>query len=261
MDRIIHWSDAWKLSLNASKYKTMTVTLKPNPVPYVYNVRGTELEQVETMRDLGVIIDSRLTFAAHVDNAISKARRALGVLMRSFQFCHGQRGIINRNAALTAYCANVRSILEYASQVWSGAAKTHLDRMERVQHRFLLWLTNRTETGRLSRDISYETLLRLFGLLSLASRRCQHDIMFLHSIFQGRGDSMFLLSCFFIRVPCRLDPVYFFHEPVARVKSIKHGLFCTLPRVANEFIAKCLTAHFFHESKHELVRKVHACMF
>ena len=76
--------ETWKLSLNATKCKTMSVTLKRNPVQYSYAVRGTMLERLDKMRDLGVILDSKLTFTAHVDSAVSKARRALGVLMRSF---------------------------------------------------------------------------------------------------------------------------------------------------------------------------------
>ena len=126
------------------------------PVTSVYRVRSVCLQQVETMRDLGVILDSKLTFAAHIDSIVSKARRSLGVLIRSFQFCHGQSGLINRNAALAAYRANVRSILEYGSQIWAGAAKTHLDRLEHVEHKFLLWLCNRTAIGRQSRDLSYD---------------------------------------------------------------------------------------------------------
>ena len=260
LERIAEWSELWKLSLNASKYKAMTVTLKRNPVSSVYTVRGTHLEQVDTMRDLGVVLDNKLTFAAHVDSVISKARRSLGVLMRSFQFCHGQRGLINKSAALTAYRANVRSILEYGSQIWAGAAKTHLDRLEHVQHKFLLWLSNRTDIGRQSRDLSYTALLRLFKLSSLASRRYQHDIVFFHSILKGRSDSMFLLRCFSIHVPSRMTrSCALFHVPFARVNSIRQGLFCRMPRHANDFISKCPHLDFLQCSKYEIVRNVTVC--
>ena len=76
------------------------------------------------MRDLGVLLDEKLTFGEHVDAAVRKANRALGVLMRSFQTGKGGKSLrcINVKAVLAAYCANVRSILEYASVVWGGAA-------------------------------------------------------------------------------------------------------------------------------------------
>ena len=38
-------------------------------------------------------------------------------------------------AILSTYFANVRSILEYCSVVWSGAARTHIQRIERVHGR------------------------------------------------------------------------------------------------------------------------------
>ena len=37
----------------------MSVTLKRNPVRYVYTVDGTVLEKVDTMRDLGVLLEFR----------------------------------------------------------------------------------------------------------------------------------------------------------------------------------------------------------
>ena len=43
------------------------------------------MEHVDQIRDLGIIIDSKLTFAQHVDHAVKRANRALGLLMRSFQ--------------------------------------------------------------------------------------------------------------------------------------------------------------------------------
>ena len=95
LDRVAEWAETWKLSLNASKCKSMSVTLKRNPVQYAYTVPGTVLEKLDSMRDLGVILDSKLTFSAHVDSVVSKSCRALGVLMRSFQCCHGQNGLLN----------------------------------------------------------------------------------------------------------------------------------------------------------------------
>lgn len=257
LNRISNWAKTWKLSLNASKCKTMSVTLKRNPVQYVYTVDGTVLEKVDTMRDLGVILDSKLTFSTHVDFIISKARRALGVLMRSFQFCHGHNGQLKEGAVMTAFSANVRSVLEFGSQIWSGAAKTHLDRIEHVQHKFLLWLAHRTATGRMSSDLSYDALLALFKLPSLAFRRLQHDITLLHSIIRSRSDSMYLLSCFSIHVPSRTTRYRAtFHESVARVNSVKNGMFCRLPRLANDFIARCPHVDLFHDNRSVVMRSV-----
>ena len=47
---------------------------------------------------------------------------------------------LDPKALMAAYYASVRSIFEYGSTVWSGAAKTHLKRLERVQRKFLICL-------------------------------------------------------------------------------------------------------------------------
>ena len=83
------------------------------------------------MRDLGVVIDSKLNFASHVSRIVSRANRALGLLIRSFQT--GARGTkFNQKTLLATYFANVRSILEYSCVVWAGAAKSDTERVDRV---------------------------------------------------------------------------------------------------------------------------------
>ena len=56
------------------------------------------------MRDLGVIIDSRLNFAEHINHIAKKGNRALGLLIRSLQ---GIRGAYCEKGVIAAYCANV----------------------------------------------------------------------------------------------------------------------------------------------------------
>ena len=91
------------------------------------------------MRDLGIVLDTKLTFADHIDATVSKANRMLGLLMRSMQVSsEARRTRFNHVAALAAFNAHVRSVMEYGCLIWSGAAVTHLSRLERLQHRFLM---------------------------------------------------------------------------------------------------------------------------
>ena len=70
LDRLTAWSDCGGLSLNLSKCKWFTLTLRRAPVQITYNIGGTVLEHVDQIRDLGIIIDSKFTFAQHVDHAV-----------------------------------------------------------------------------------------------------------------------------------------------------------------------------------------------
>ena len=133
----------------------------------LYCIHDRALEHVEFLSDLGVIIDSKLTFQLHVDSIVSKANRALGVMIRSFQ--SGRQVKFNRTALIAAYCANVRSILEYCSVVWGGAAKSHTERIERVQHKFVIWLS--THVSGAPQTLGYSRLLSHFSLCPLNVRR------------------------------------------------------------------------------------------
>ena len=153
------------------------------------------------MRDLGVVIDSKLNFASHVSRVVRQANRALGLLIRSFQT--GTRGAkFNQKTLLVTYFANVRSILEYSCVIWAGAAKTHTERADRVQHKFLLWLNRHTTVPYPS--LSYNSLLiNHFGIPSLSARRVQYDLLFLRNVFSGKINSADLVAQFSLHVPPR----------------------------------------------------------
>ena len=123
------------------------------------------LEHVDQIRDLGIVIDSKWTFVQHVDHVVKRANRALGLLMRSFQ-TDVRPGMFRTSAILKAYFANVRSLLEYGSVIWTGAAETHTARIDRVQHKFIMWLLSHTSSGN-APSLSYENLLHHFRLPSL----------------------------------------------------------------------------------------------
>ena len=240
------WSVSWGLTLNPSKCKSFTMTLRRAPVQTKYFIAGTELEHVDAIRDLGVTIDCKLTFARHVSDIVRRANRALGLLIRSFQV-GTSRAKFNRGAVLAAYFANVRSILEYSSVVWAGAAKSHTVRVDRVQHKFLIWLLAHTSSGQAT-SLSYQSLLLHFGLASLSQRRVQHDLLFLSSILRGRVDASTLLRSFPLHVPPRSTrTVALFTVPRARVRTVESGMFCRIPKAMNAFLVSCTSADIFHD--------------
>ena len=67
LSRLSDWSARWGLTLNPSKCKAFTITLRRTPVQTSYCIDSAKLDHVEEIRDLGVILDKKLTFAAHID--------------------------------------------------------------------------------------------------------------------------------------------------------------------------------------------------
>ena len=154
------------------------------------------------MRDLGVILDPKLNFACHVDTTVLKAKRMFGLLIRSMKLPGScRRAKFDCKAMLRAYNAHVRSIMECGSVVWSGAAVTHLKRLERIQHSFLIWLACSSTQN--SFNLSYDHPLQHDKVSSIKSRFTQHDLSFIHNVFHGRLDNPQLLLNFHLSAPAR----------------------------------------------------------
>ena len=246
LDRLTAWSDKWGLALNLKKCKSFTITLRCAPVQTTYMINATKLEHVE-IRDLGVILDTKLTFASHVSGIVSRTNRSLGLLFRSFQT--GARGTkFNRNALISAYFSTVRSILEYGSVIWAGAAETHTVRIDRVQHMFLIWLLSYTASG-YATSLSYSDLLNHFRIPSLSSRRTQHDLMFIRRVFNGGLDYITLLRSFSLHAPTRsVRTQRLLHEPRPRANIVQRGLFIRVPILVNSFLRAVPEADLFADA-------------
>jgi len=76
------WSEMWQMPFNFSKCKSLHMgRTDPN---HVYSMVGCNIEQTNEERDLGVLINNQLKFHNHLSTAISKARRLLGLISKSF---------------------------------------------------------------------------------------------------------------------------------------------------------------------------------
>ena len=256
IETLHHSSKTWKLKLNPSKCKTFRITLKTKPLVTKYSIGTTTLDHVENIRDLGVILDTKLTFGPHVDQTVKKANRALGVMIRSIQKAN-PRGYLNVSSVLTSYGAHVRSNLEYCIVIWNGAASTHTDRISRIEHKFLMWLNAHCRNS--SSSLAYGDLLRHFKLTSVSARRTQHDIVFIRNIFRGRISSSLLLQSFSLNVPSRAtrqQTSVLLNVPFARVNTVKEGLFVRLPKQLNHFTASRPDVDMFSDSYYSFRRAV-----
>ena len=100
------------------------------------------MEHVDEICDSGVIWDTKLTFGPHVNQVVTKASCALGVLIRPNQTAT-PGGHLNASSVLTSYFTYMRSNLKYCSVIWNGAAAVHADSVGQVEHKFPMWLDPR----------------------------------------------------------------------------------------------------------------------
>lgn len=115
-----------------------------------------EVERVGTCKLLGVIIIDDLKWNVHVEYVIAKAAKRLFALRLL------KRGGVMPKDILKVYLCNVRSVLEYAAQVWQDIPAYLSDAIESIQ---------RTALRIILPNSSYRQALGLTNLLTLANRR------------------------------------------------------------------------------------------
>ncbi len=132
------------------------------------------------------------------------------------------------------FCALVRSILEYASVVWNPFYACHCFVVESVQNRILRYFAFRI--GLQFGDYSYLSIRNRFNLKSLANRRRQLDVIFLHSILCGTINCP-SLKRLFLRKSCSYKIRYQenFLIPTSRTNYSYYKPINRLRRLGNEF--------------------------
>ena len=87
---------------------------------------GKPVKAVEEMELVGFVLDKRLRRDPMIDKVVKKARIGMAGLRRL-------RTALDDKNMKTMYLMFIRSILEYGSILYMGAAKSHLDKLDRVQ--------------------------------------------------------------------------------------------------------------------------------
>ena len=107
------WVDKNKLTLNANKCKYMVISkLKSRALsPQAVTLFNQPMLRVSAYKYLGVIISDDLSWALHIEEISSKARKLVGMLYRNFYRWSSS------DALLKLYLSLIHPHLEYAVQV------------------------------------------------------------------------------------------------------------------------------------------------
>lgn len=178
LDKLSDWCDVNRLNLNIKKCSVISFTRSPCKINFDYYICKTLLTRVESVKDLGVIFDSKLSFNEHVQEICKKAFRMLGFIFRSCKY------FTNIYSLLTLYKSYVRSQLEYCSSIWSPMYGKFSDKIEKVQRRFTKTVFFKFKLGK----VKYNERLSFLKLHSLESRRLQRDEIVLYKVIHGHID-------------------------------------------------------------------------
>jgi hypothetical protein len=131
---------------------------------------------VEQHKNLGMILDRKLSWKPHIEYVSTKARKILG-MMKYYKYK------LNRKALETTYFSNILSILDYGSIFYDSASKiylTTLDDIHKEASRIITGAKKRTCTAKLDKES---------GFISLTTRRTHSKINHLFKIICNKSPS------------------------------------------------------------------------
>ena len=127
MEQLKRWGDDNNTTFEKTKMELIVVSQKRNPVkPTGITFDGFSIPKRKQIKLVGYTIDSRLRWGPMIDRLAKKARSRIGALSRV-------RCFLDANNMKLIYSSFIRSIMEYGSVAWMGAAVTHLNKLDRVQ--------------------------------------------------------------------------------------------------------------------------------
>ena len=158
------WSERWLLRFHPDKCKTMHIgNNNSEPMSYKLKPDISGMDITTSEKDVGVIIDNKLSFDLHIAEKVNKANSVAGAIRRSFEY-------LDKDSFKQLYTALVRPHLEYANAVWNPYKKKDITTLENVQRRATKMVPG---LG----DKSYVDRLRDLKLPTLTYRRIRGDMI------------------------------------------------------------------------------------
>ena len=176
LNTLYEWSKTWLLKFHPGKCATLRLSLHKQNEKHTYHLGDDDLENVEEVKDLGIIVDYKLKFQKQISAKVNKANQSWGTIKRTFK--HMDSYIFKK-----LFCAQVRSHLEYAIQFWAPYLRKDINKIESVQRRATKYIPG-------FRNLSYPDRLKKIDLPTLAYRRLRGSMIEVYKMFHGYDEDV-----------------------------------------------------------------------
>lgn len=137
LDKINQWTNDWKIKLNTSKSIHIIFTLRKINKEYKICLNGTAIPQAQTVKYLGMHMDSRLNWKHHVRQKAEQIK----LKCRQIYWLVGYQSPLSLNNKRLVYESIIKPIWLYGIQVWGCTKQSNRNIIQKCQNKFLRLIT------------------------------------------------------------------------------------------------------------------------
>ena len=134
LNTLQNWEKKWKMEFHPQKCQVLTITKKRNPIKAKYYIHDEILNQTNSAKYLGVIIDRELDWKEQNKAVCKKANSILAFLKRNIHDCP-------QPIKEKCYKALVKPILEYGCCVWDPHTEKYINELEKTHKNAARFIT------------------------------------------------------------------------------------------------------------------------
>ena len=172
LDNLASWEKKWQMKFHPQKCSILRITRKKTTQIYEYQLHGHILKSENSIKYLGVTIDSKLCWNNHIDNICSKANGSLVFLRRNLKICQ-------THIKANTYTTLVRPQLERQQY------GTHTQNKTRTNCKMFQRCAAQYVFNDYSRYSHVTPMLQQLGWRSLMQRRADIRLVFFYKCLHG----------------------------------------------------------------------------
>ena len=169
----IDWFDRNCMQANPTKFQAIFLAPGKQIAPVDFSIDEIDIKPEKTVNLLGVELDNKLNFDAHISSKCKKAAKQLNALKRIGH-------LLDLPGRLTIFRSYILSNFNYCPLIWHFCSKTNLSKLEKIQERALRFVY---------RDYisKYDQLLERAKLQTLHLSRLRSMAIEIHKVVHGEA--------------------------------------------------------------------------
>lgn len=146
INKLTEYYSKWKIDINSEKTEQIIFAKKytNNKIFTPLKINNTTITPAPTVKYLGVHMDTRLNFKAHIKNTITKAYSALKIV---YPIMKNATTIKNKKLIYTAI---IRPIITYAAPAWCNISNPTINKLQVYQNKCLRLILNKDRHSRIT---------------------------------------------------------------------------------------------------------------